>query len=103
MEEISLEDLALGILPKKSKKGTKPEPVSTTVAANVKKMAAMALKQESMSIKALKKNNKTELKMLLKAADKLQDALYRAKEMIREAAKIHGEGDRMNSAVGGCY
>lgn len=81
---MSLEDLAMGKLPAK-KKGEKAEPVSDAVKANVKKMADLALKQEGMSIKGLKKFNKTELKMMLKAAGKLQDSLYRTKEMIREA------------------
>ena len=91
--DISLEDLAMGKLPKKDMKGEKPMPVSDAVKAGVKKMADLALKQEGMSVKALKKFNKTELKMMLKAADKLQDSLYRTKEMIREAIpKDTGKG-----------
>lgn len=83
--ELSLEDIAMGKLPMKNKKGEKTDTVSPTVKAGVKKMADMALKQEGMSIKSLKKLNKTELKLMLKTADKLQDSLYRTKEMIREA------------------
>ena len=91
--ELSLEDLSMGILPKSNKKGEKPMEVSATVKAGIKKMADMVIKQESLSIKALKKFNKTELKLMLKTADKLQDSLYRTKEMIREALpKEKGEG-----------
>ena len=83
--EISLEDLAMGKLPAKDGRGNKSMPVSAPVKAKVKKMADMALMQEGVSIKSLKKFNKTELKMMLRSAGKLQDSLYRMKEMIREA------------------
>lgn len=92
MEDISLEDLAMGVMPKKNKKGEKPEPVSSTVQAKVKKMANMALMQEGLSVKALKKLNKTELKLLCKAAGKLQDVLYRTKEQLRAAMPKDGKG-----------
>ena len=92
MKEGLLEDLAMGNLPKKSKKGEKPEAVADKVKAGVKKMADMALKQEGLSVKALKKFNKTELKLMLKTADKLQDSLYRTKEMIREAMPQDNSG-----------
>jgi len=85
MKEVSLEDLAMGVIPKKDYKGKKTMPVSTTVKSRVKKMADIAIMQESLSIKALKKFNKTELHMMLKAADELQESLYRTKGMIREA------------------
>ena len=90
--EVSLEDLAMGVMPKTNKKGEKPEVVADKVKAGVKQMANLALKQEGMSVKALKKFNKTELKMMMKAADKLQDSLYRTKEMIREAMPKDNSG-----------
>jgi len=84
-EEISLEDLARGVVPKKDRKGKKTQPVSSKVKTNVKKMADMALGHEALSIKSLKKFNETELKMLAHAADELQESLYRVKSMIRES------------------
>lgn len=93
INELSLEDLAMGKLPKESKKGEKPLPVSDAIKAKVKKMANMALMQEGLSVKSLKKLNKAELEVLINAADRLQDTLYRTKEMAREAGesnKGHG-------------
>ena len=84
MEDISLEDLAMGKLPKKIG-GKKVEPVSDKVKAQVKKIAKMVETSEGVSIKDLKKLNSTELKLMMKASNKLQDSLYRTKEMIREA------------------
>ena len=85
MKEVSLEDLARGVVPKKDRKGKKTLPVSSAAKARIKRMSDLALAQESISIKSLKKFNKTELELMRKAADELQEALYRTKGMIREA------------------
>ena len=85
MEEISLEDLAMGKLPKKNNKGEKPEPLSTSTKNEVGKFAKLIDNIDGKSVKSLRKLNKTELKAVCKAAGKAQDALYRYKEMLREA------------------
>lgn len=92
MEDISLEDLAMGKLPKKVN-GKKAEPVSDKVKMQVKKLAKMVTDAEGISIKDLKKLNSTELKLIMKASSKLVDSIYRTKEMIREAMpKETGKG-----------
>lgn len=84
MEEIDLEELAMGNLPKKIE-GKKAEPVSDKVKMQIKKLAKMVTDSEGVSIKDLKKLNATELKLMMKASSKLVDSIYRTKEMIREA------------------
>jgi hypothetical protein len=98
MDEISLEDLARGITPKKNKKGEKPEPMSPAASSEVSKMLKIIDGIDSKSVKALKKLNKTDLKALCKAAGKTQDALYRYKEMLREA--MPKEYDTMTVRLG---
>ena len=100
MQEISLEDLAMGKLPKKDNKGNKTEPMSDSVKAKIKKVATIVDNIDGMSVKSLKKYNKTELKAMLKAYDKTQDALYRAKEMIREALPKDKMGMGMAIEIG---
>ena len=85
MDELSLEDLAMGKLLKKNKKGEKPEPMGTSTKTEVGKFAKLIDGIDGKSVKSLRKLNKTELKVLCKAAGKAQDALYRYKEMLREA------------------
>ena len=87
VEDISLEDLARGIMPKKNAQGEKPEPISNEVQAELKKMAAMVKKAEGKSVASFKKYNKTELSALLKGYNEVQDNLYRVKEMTRDARK----------------
>ena len=93
-EDMGMEDMAMGERPKKKmKKAEKKEPVSDAAKAKIKKIMAIVEASEGMSVKALKKFNKTELKMMCKAHQKLQDASYRIKDMIREAMpKESGKG-----------
>jgi len=84
MEDISLEDLAMGIAPK-PKNGKKKEEVSDAVKKKVATMAKLIDNAESMSVKTMKKYNATELRFMLAAMDKVQDSMYRVKEMAREA------------------
>ena len=85
MDELSLEDLAMGKLPKTTKKGEKPAPLSKSTQLEVGKLAKIIDSIDGKSVKDLRKLNTTELKALCVAANKAQDALYRYKEMIREA------------------
>ncbi|RLF65348.1 MAG: hypothetical protein DRN30_04120 [Thermoplasmata archaeon] len=96
VEDISLEDLAMGVMPKKNAQGEKTEPVSAEVTAELKKMAAMVKKAESKSVASFKKYNKTELSMLIKGYNEVQDNLYRVKEMARDARKGKTGGKRSN-------
>jgi len=100
-EELTLEDIAMGKKPKKNRKGEKPDPVSDAVMAEIKKMAAMVKKAESKSVASFKKYNKTELKMLLKAYNEVQDNLYRIKEMARDA--MPKDGKMKGISVEMCY
>lgn len=100
MEELTLEQLAMGELPTKMKDGKKPDPVSNKVLAEIKRVAAIVDGIDGKSVKDLKKLNPTELKALLKAYDKTQDALYRAKEMVREAMPKSAKSKSFGIAIG---
>ena len=102
MDNITLEDLAMGKRPKEVM-GKKAEKVSPKVEAELKKLNSIVSAAEAKSIKTYKGLNATELKVLLKAYDEIQDTMYRLKEMSREAmkplkAKMRaGEGKGKNS------
>ncbi len=82
--DISLEDLAMGKLPSKVM-GEKAEKLGTSTMATVKKVNKTIDMLNGKSVNDYKSLNMTEMHALLKAYDKAQDAMYRAKEMIREA------------------
>jgi len=82
--DMSLEDLAMGKLPKKVM-GKKAEKLGTSTMAVVKKVNKTIDMLNSKSVNSYKGLNMTEMHALLAAYDKAQDAMYRAKEMIREA------------------
>lgn len=102
LNELSLEDIAMGKRPTKVM-GEKAEKVSPIVDTEIKKLAGIIADAEGKSIKSFKALNLTELKMLLKTYDAIQDTMYRLKEMTREAVKPlapKGNGKMAISMVG---
>ena len=92
MDELNLEDLAMGKLPKKNKKGEKPMPLGDKVKSKLKKVESFVNEADAASVKTFKGYNKSELKALCKAYNELQDTLYRLKDTIRAAMPKDDKG-----------
>jgi hypothetical protein len=81
MEDISLEDIAMGIMPKKAK----DKKVSAATLASIKAIMSIIKGVEGKSIADYKKLPMQDKKALMKAYDELGDACYTAKSLIRES------------------
>lgn len=95
MEDISLEDIAMGIMPKKAK-GKK---LATGTTATIKSIMAIIEEIEGKSVSSYKKLETQDKKALKKAYEELSDACYMAKTLIRESATE--EEERMNKGRSG--
>ena len=96
--DISLEDLAMGKLPK-AKKGKMPA-LGDKAKMKIKQHQKMIDTINGMSVNKMKMFNETEIKAMYKSMDALQDALYRAKEMLREATPESKGSHSKSMAVG---
>ena len=82
MEDISLEDIAMGIMPKKAK-GKK---LATSTTATIKSIMAIIEEIEGKSVSIYKKLETQDKKALRKAYEELSESCYMAKTLIRESA-----------------
>ena len=82
MEDISLEDIARGIMPKKAK----DKKLTTGTTATIKSIIAIIEEIEGKSVSSYKKLETQDKKALKKAYEELTDACYTAKTLIRESA-----------------
>lgn len=95
MEEIDLEDLAMGIKPKKAMSKEAPKKLSPKAKTKMKEIEAIIADIESMSIMDYKGMKPQDRKALKKAYDELGDMCYTAKSLIREACspeEMQGKG-----------
>lgn len=82
MEDISLEDIARGIMPAKAKS----KKLSTSTTATIKGIMTIIEELEGKSVSSYKKLETQDKKALKKAYEELSDACYMVKTLIRESA-----------------
>ena len=81
MEEISLEDLAMGKRPKKEK--CKEKPIGKAAKARIAAFTSLQNKLDSLSVKNLEQFNEDELEAMVKAQHRLRRGLETAGDMVR--------------------